>query len=75
MHDPADAHAGHAQAGQSHAGHSHGGHGHSHAPKDFGRAFAIGVALNLGFVAVEAAFGLLETDIQKRVVPGASPVG
>lgn len=42
------------------AGHSHAsGHSHSHAPKDFGRAFAIGVALNLGFVAIEAIFGIL----------------
>ncbi len=47
-----------------HAGHHHGpghahhhGHGHSHAPADFGRAFAIGIALNLGFVVVEAAYG------------------
>jgi cobalt-zinc-cadmium efflux system protein len=37
----------------------HVGHAHAHAPKDFGRAFAIGVALNLGFVAIEAAFGIL----------------
>jgi cobalt-zinc-cadmium efflux system protein len=41
------------------AGHAHAGHSHAHAPKDFGRAFAIGVALNLGFVAVEAIFGIL----------------
>lgn len=40
------------------AGHSH-GHGHSHAPADFGRAFAIGVALNGAFVLVEATLGLL----------------
>ena len=40
------------------AGHHH-GHGHSHAPADFGRAFAIGIALNLAFVAVEAAAGLI----------------
>ncbi len=40
----------------SHAGHSH-SHGHSHAPANFGRAFAIGIALNLGFVLVEAFFG------------------
>lgn len=33
-------------------------HGHSHAPADFGRAFAIGTALNLGFVAIEGAAGL-----------------
>lgn len=40
-------------------GHDHGHHGHSHAPKDFGRAFAIGTALNLGFVLVEAGAGLI----------------
>jgi cobalt-zinc-cadmium efflux system protein len=43
------------------AGHSHNhghGHGHDHAPKDFGRAFAIGVVLNSAFVLVEAGFGL-----------------
>ncbi len=39
--------------------HSHGGHGHSHAPADFGTAFAIGIALNTVFVAVEAAFGYM----------------
>jgi cobalt-zinc-cadmium efflux system protein len=36
--------------------HDHGGHGH--APASFGRAFAIGVALNLGFVVVEAVYGI-----------------
>ncbi|HWV54140.1 cation diffusion facilitator family transporter [Pseudorhodoplanes sp.] len=59
MHDPSHDHASHSHAGHSHAGHDHAGHAHSHAPKDFGRAFAIGVALNLGFVAIEAAFGIL----------------
>ena len=39
-------------------GHSH-GHGHSHAPADFGRAFAIGIALNTAFVVVEATFGYI----------------
>jgi len=39
-------------------GHGH-GHGHSHAPADFGRAFAIGVALNTVFVVVEASFGYI----------------
>lgn len=33
-------------------------HPHQHAPADFGRAFAVGIALNLGFVAVEAGFGV-----------------
>lgn len=50
-------HADHGHSGHGHAGHDHSGHGHSHAPKDFGRAFAIGVALNTVFVVVEAAFG------------------
>jgi cobalt-zinc-cadmium efflux system protein len=38
------------------AGHDH---PHEQAPRDFGRAFAIGVLLNSAFVLVEAAFGLL----------------
>ncbi len=46
----------------SHGGHSHGhdhahGHGHHHHPADFGRAFLIGIILNLGFVVVEAVYG------------------
>ena len=41
------------------AGHDHShGHGHDHAPRDFGRAFAIGVLLNSAFVLIEAGFGL-----------------
>ncbi len=42
-------------------GHSHAddGHSHAHTPADFGRAFAIGVALNSAFVVVEATFGFL----------------
>lgn len=43
-------------------GHSH-GHGHHHGPVDHGRAFAIGIALNLGFVAVEAAAGLFAGSV------------
>jgi cobalt-zinc-cadmium efflux system protein len=39
-------------------GHDHHGHGHSHAPPDFGRAFAIGVVLNLAYVGIETAAGL-----------------
>jgi len=35
----------------------HGGGGHG-SPEDFGRAFAIGIALNLVYVMLEAAFGL-----------------
>ena len=32
-------------------------HAHHHAPTNFNRAFAVGIALNLGFVVVEAVFG------------------
>jgi cobalt-zinc-cadmium efflux system protein len=44
----------------SHSGHdhSHGPGGHSHAPADFDRAFLIGTVLNLGFVVVEAGYGI-----------------
>ncbi|MFL5252977.1 MAG: cation diffusion facilitator family transporter [Rhodopila sp.] len=40
-------------------GHHHGigGH-HHHAPASFGRAFAIGIALNVTYVVLEAIFGL-----------------
>ena len=38
-------------------------HGHGHAPASFGRAFAIGIALNLGFVIVEAIFGILSNSV------------
>lgn len=41
-----------------HAHHHHGGHGHSHVPASFGRAFAIGTSLNLGYVVMQAGFGL-----------------
>lgn len=62
-------HHGHTHAhdhGHEH-GHSHGhGHGHAHglgghhhhAPADFGRAFAIGVGLNMAFVLIEAGAGI-----------------
>lgn len=46
-------------AGHSHDhGHGH-GHAHAHGPANHGPAFAIGVTLNLAFVAVEATYGLL----------------
>jgi cobalt-zinc-cadmium efflux system protein len=49
--------------GSAHA-HDHGeAHRHDHAPASFGRAFAIGVALNLGFVIVEAVFGILSNSV------------
>src|SRR5262252_6583881 len=39
-------------------GHSH-GPGHSHVPKDFNRAFAIGVVLNTTLVVAQVVFGVL----------------
>ena len=39
------------------------GHDHAHAPDDFGRAFAIGIALNVGFVAAEVVFGFLANSM------------
>ncbi|MDB5491150.1 MAG: cation transporter [Micavibrio sp.] len=45
-------------------GHSHGGHaGHSHGPATYDRAFAIGIALNLGFVIVEALAGIFSHSL------------
>jgi len=38
--------------------HSH-SHSHSHTPANFGRAFAIGIALNAGYVIAEVVFGRL----------------
>jgi cobalt-zinc-cadmium efflux system protein len=38
--------------------HSHGGDSHEPGAPAHGRAFALGVALNLGFVILEAAYGL-----------------
>jgi cobalt-zinc-cadmium efflux system protein len=51
-HDHAHDHAGH-----DHGSRSHGGH--SHAPASFGRAFAIGTALNIAFVAIEGGYGIV----------------
>ncbi|MNQ38992.1 Cadmium, cobalt and zinc/H(+)-K(+) antiporter [compost metagenome] len=39
----------------AHPHHEH--HAHGHAPQRYDRAFAIGIALNLGFVLVEAFYG------------------
>ncbi|WP_426011147.1 cation diffusion facilitator family transporter [Caulobacter sp. DWR2-3-1b2] len=50
-----------AHSNDSHHGHSHGPGpgGHSHAPKDFGMAFAVGATLNIGFVIAETVAGLM----------------
>ena len=44
-------------------GHHHGIGGHSHAPAKFGRAFAIGIALNLAYVAAEAFYGVAANSL------------
>ncbi len=38
-------------------------HGHAHATLDYGRAFAIGIALNLGFVVAETVFGFIANSM------------
>jgi cobalt-zinc-cadmium efflux system protein len=43
--------------------HGHHGLGHVHAPKDFGKAFAVGIFLNGGFVIVEATYGFLSNSL------------
>ncbi len=66
----ADPHSHHDHAGHDHAAHgdghdhsTHGGHGHAHARSSFGMAFAIGICLNLGFVIVEATYGMLANSM------------
>jgi cobalt-zinc-cadmium efflux system protein len=46
-----------------HGGHPHDHSAHAHAPASFGTAFAIGIALNLGFVVIEAVYGLLSNSV------------
>ena len=38
-------------------------HGHAHPPRDFGRAFAIGIGLNLAFLAIETVYGFLANSM------------
>lgn len=38
-------------------GHGHHGHNHNHGQANYSRAFAIGTALNVGFVIIEAVYG------------------
>ncbi len=54
-HDHEHGHGGHQQG----HGHHHHGSRRSHAPANFGRAFAVGIGLNIAFVLIEAAFGIL----------------
>jgi cobalt-zinc-cadmium efflux system protein len=50
----------HADCGRDHRG---GVHVHNHVPKDFGFAFALGTALNVGFVVLEAAAGVFANSM------------
>ncbi len=58
-------HHGHENEGHGHHGHSHHDrHGpHGHMPKNFGRAFALGIALNTIYIIVEVIFGLLSGSL------------
>jgi len=57
-------HEHHDRGGREGNDHAHGdGHSHVHAPKNFGTAFAVGTALNLGFVIVEVICGLLANSM------------
>jgi cobalt-zinc-cadmium efflux system protein len=38
-------------------------HDHSHAPGRFGHAFAVGIAFNLAFVALESVFGIVAHSV------------
>ena len=57
-------HAGHSRAhspgdrpGDRHS------HGHHHAPRDYGRAFLLGMALNLAYVVAEAGIGVVSGSL------------
>lgn len=53
------------QSKGSHGGHGHGGGGHSHdhGPKDFGRAFAVGIAIQSTFIVAEIVVGLASNSL------------
>lgn len=57
--DHSHALAGAASEGASDCHGLHDAHGHHHSPASFGRAFVIGITLNLAFVVIEAAAGFL----------------
>jgi len=64
MHSHCDhAHGDHSH-GHDHHGHGHHHHGHHHhIPKNFDKRFAIGAALNMGFVVAELLFGFLSNSV------------
>lgn len=62
QHGPHSGADSHADCGHDHD-HRGGVHVHNHAPKDFGFAFALGTALNVGFVVLEAVAGVLSNSM------------
>ena len=53
-----------ARLAHDHHAHHHGNaREHAHAPFDYGRAFAVGIALNLAYVAAEAGFGVVSGSL------------
>ena len=67
-HDHSEHRHGHSEHGHAPTGahddhgtelHAHGVGGHQHAPANFGRAFAIGIALNLAYVLCEVFYGVV----------------
>lgn len=55
-------HAGHDHDHHDH-GHSHRVGGHVHAPASFGKAFAIGIALNIAYVLAEAFYDVVSYSL------------
>ena len=64
----ADDHSAHDHSGYDAAA-AHGHAGHSHGPVDYGSAFAIGIALNLAYVAGEAIAGVLSHSLALLQMP------
>jgi cobalt-zinc-cadmium efflux system protein len=56
-----DAHSQHRHGGHHHHGHDHGAH--DAASADYGRAFAIGISLNLIFVIIELVYGVTANSV------------
>jgi cobalt-zinc-cadmium efflux system protein len=56
-------HHDHSRHDHPHGDHSHHGASHVHAPESFGPAFAIGITLNLAFVAIEFVYGILGNSV------------
>lgn len=56
-------HSDHEHHEHDHRERDHHGHGHAHQPAAFGRAFAVGIALNTAFVVMEIVFGVLGNSV------------